>query len=84
MASARLRGFPELAYIWQIAATFRAHDDGEWSREKCIEALSQIADYTEELAESLLGKNDPLADMAIVFAGDGILDNLRREFAPYS
>jgi hypothetical protein len=45
--------YKSLFSIWDIASTFRAHSDGEWSREKCIEALSEIADLAEELVGEL-------------------------------
>ena len=41
-----LKGVPDdIVRAWAIASTFRAHaNDGRWDREKCIEALSEVAD----------------------------------------
>ncbi len=39
--------YRSLFKIWDIAATFRAHQDGDWSKDKFLEALSEIADLSE-------------------------------------
>ncbi len=78
-----LHDLPELAYIWEIAATFRAHDDGEWSREKSIEAVSEIADYAEDLAKRLFG-NDDFAKLGYDSNFDMNTAYLRKKYEPYS
>ena len=78
-----LDDLPELAYIWEIASTFRAHDDGDWPREKCIEALSEIAGYAEGLAKSLFGSDD-FSKIGYEDYFDEIAENLRKSYQPYS
>jgi hypothetical protein len=48
-----LSDYKPLFRIWDIASTFRAHADGGWREEKCVEALSEIANLAEELTEEL-------------------------------
>lgn len=78
-----LHGLPGLAYIWEIASTFRAHDDGEWSREKCIEALSEISGYAEDLAKDLFGSDD-FAKLGYDIKFDWTAEDLHKKYQPYS
>ncbi len=78
-----LRSLPELAYIWEIATTFLVHDDGEWSREKCIEALSEISGYAGDLAKALFGSDD-FADLGYDGNFDMTTEGLQKKYQPYS
>jgi hypothetical protein len=76
------RDYEELCQIWEIAATFRAHPDGDWSTEKCIEALKEIADLAEDLAKKMFpDERDPLVN---AFTGDEPWQQrVREEYNPF-
>ncbi len=77
-----LNDYKPLAHIWDIASGFRAHaDDGQWSRETCIRALSEIADLAEELAGELFGDKRVLSDWISSHWIE--LEDIRKEYHPY-
>jgi hypothetical protein len=84
MESSDIRNSKELAYIWEIASTFRAHaEDGEWSKGTCIEALMEIADYLEEFVDENLSAG-ALNDVGLIFQGDETLLELKEKYKPYN
>jgi predicted HicB family RNase H-like nuclease len=80
LAEPDLSDFRELAYIWQISATPRISD--EWTLKKCLSALEQIAQYTENLAERLLGEK-ALDDVGVQFMGDREFEAIRNVFSSH-
>jgi hypothetical protein len=83
MESSDIRNSKELAYIWEIASTFRAHaEDGAWSKGKCIEALMEIADYLEEFVDENLSAG-ALNDVGLLFEGDVTFSELKEKYKPY-
>lgn len=74
-----LYDYPDLVLIWTVATEFRDHaNDGQWSRDKCIEALTRVARYAEGLAKRLgVNLEDWRPDENLE------IEELRREFSAY-
>jgi hypothetical protein len=77
--------FSDLYYIWEIANRPQLYDDIEWDQAKCLAALKKIAQFAESLANDLIGP-DKLLAMAehAGISRDSTLDDINKEFAPYS
>jgi predicted HicB family RNase H-like nuclease len=80
-----IRDYPDLAYIWEISSTVRAHsEDLDWDKEKCLDALIKIAEYTESLVGELFtGDRDELSNIPFQFEADHEFKELKNEFRPY-
>lgn len=72
-----LSDYPDLVYIWEISSSTRIGVD--WDRDKCVEALEEIAKYTEILAETL---NVDLTGLSAASYFDATSDDLRQKFRP--
>lgn len=59
-----LRGLSDdIVRAWAIASNFRAYANvGQWERETCIEALSEIADLIDDYANAEHGDDSVLSD----------------------
>ncbi|MBK5960280.1 hypothetical protein CCR97_19035 [Rhodoplanes elegans] len=82
MEDSDIRNAKGLVHAWDIAATFRAHNnDGEWSRETCIEALAEVANLIERYCEDRFG-TDALANATV--DPDSTLESYRKRFEAYA
>ena len=61
-----LKGMPEpIVRAWAIASTFRAHaNDGQWGRDICIEALSNVTDLLEVYSIVEFGDDSVISEAA--------------------
>ena len=74
-----LKGVPDdIVRAWAIASTFRAHaNDGRWDREKCIEALSEVADLIDEYANAEHGDDSVMSDTVVADRFKGAREKYR-------
>ena len=80
--------YKALFLIWNIASQFRAYPGAQWTENKCIEALSEIADLANRLvAECLpqqfcgLRPDQIFADMEASFVREA--QDIRDRYSPY-
>lgn len=72
-----------IGHIWYIASTFAASkDEGEWTRETCIEALCEIADLVDSLAEKTIRGGVTEAAMQVV--GDDYTQTIEEKYRPFA
>ena len=77
-----LQNVKELAYIWKIAETFRAHrDDGEWTRKQFLDAMAVIADNAYTAASKLFGSK-ALDHIGAKLDGDSEYKKISEKFDP--
>lgn len=70
---------PELARVWGLSSTFRAHnDDGDWTRDQAVDVLSEIADLIEALGRRLFG-GEPFEGALM----DPEVEELAKKVEPY-
>ena len=72
--------YKPLVYIWEVAATIDTIPDGEWTADRLREAIHEILQQTQAVAEILKVSFDELSGTYVDFHHD----HLKEKFKPFS